>query len=217
MKKEVIEFKGVKEGIFVNVNGDNLLAVKEELEKKMKTAYDFYKGTKLLGIKANTLSPEDTLELKFILRYKYDFLVSEEELPKSIRTMQKTSELEPDENEVFQGIDIGMTKFINGTLRSGQIERFYGNIVIVGDVNPGALIQAGGNIIVLGTLRGVAHAGMNGNMESIVAAYDLQPTQLRIGNKISRPPDEESESLHLPEIAKIRSGEVIIEPYLPNK
>ncbi|MFA5576213.1 MAG: septum site-determining protein MinC [Tissierellaceae bacterium] len=217
MKKESVEFKGVKEGIFVNVNEEDLSAVKEELERKMKTAYDFYRGTKLLGIKSDKMSPEDLIELKYVLRYRYDFLVSEEDLPETIAKSSDKEKFEAVESEIFQGIDTGMTRFIKGTLRSGQIENFQGNIVIIGDVNPGALIQAGGNIIVLGTLRGVAHAGISGNHDSIVAAYVLQPTQLRIGNKISRPPDGVTETYNLPEIARIRAGEVIIEPYLPNK
>ncbi|MCF6465374.1 hypothetical protein C3E90_05645 [Clostridium sp. Cult2] len=110
-----------------------------------------------------------------------------------------------------------MTKFINTTIRSGQVVEYDGNIVIIGDVNPGALIKARGNIIILGTLRGVAHAGIDGNYKAIVAAYDLQPTQLRIANIIGRRPDGDIVTSELPEVAKIYDGEVLIEPYLPRK
>ena len=58
---------------------------------------------------------------------------------------------------------------------------------------------------------------MEGNLKAVVASYNLQPTQLRIGDKIARPPDDDIETWKLPEVAKIRDGEVIIEPYLPNK
>lgn len=217
MKKELVAFKGVKEGIFVNVSGTDILAIKEELEKKMKNSLEFYKGTKLLGVKADLLSSEEITELKLILKYRYDFLVSNEELPDHVFNTSANINNEEINRDVFEGIDCGMTKFVNGTLRSGQIVEYNGNIVIIGDVNPGALIQANGNIVVLGTLRGVAHAGMNGNIEAIVASYNLQPTQLRIGDKIARPPDEGIEAYRLPEVAKIKDGEVIIEPYLPNK
>jgi len=63
----------------------------------------------------------------------------------------------------------------------------------------------------------VVIAGMGGNLNSIVASYNLHPTQLRIGDKIARPPDQGNEEYRLPEIARIKDGEVIIEPYLPNK
>lgn len=223
VKEELLNFKGVKEGIFLNVNGDNLLPIKEELDKKMENASNFYQGTKLLGIKSAQLSPEDLMELKLILKYKYDLVVSDEELPKHVlypslsEDVGNTGDHGFEDETMFEGIECGMTKFVNGTLRSGQIVEYNGNIVIIGDVNPGALIQAKGNIVVLGTLRGVAHAGVGGNLEAIVASYNLQPTQLRIGDKIARPPDEYIETCGLPEVAKIKDGEVIIEPYLPNK
>lgn len=107
-----------------------------------------------------------------------------------------------------------MTKFVNTTLRSGQTLNYDGNIVIIGDVNPGAYVVAMGNIIVLGTLRGIAHAGCNGNKNAVVAAYNLQPTQLRITNIIARRPDNFFKTSKKPEVARIYKGEVLIESYL---
>lgn len=221
-KKDAITFKGVKEGILINVDTDDFSIVKEELDKKMKSAANFFKGTKILGIRSKKLSPEDCLELKYILKYKYELIVLEKEGPENKLDfkegkIEEDSKVKGDDSDTSEDIECGMTKFINGTLRSGQIVEFDGNIVIIGDVNPGALIKAKGNIIVLGSLRGVAHAGMEGNLRAIVASYNMQPTQLRIGDKIARPPDDYVESWKLPEVAKIKDGEVIIEPYLPNK
>lgn len=223
MREELITFKGVSEGIFINIGVGSYLDIKNELDVKLKESSSFYKGTKLLGIKSENLLPEEIIELKLILKYKYDFVISNEELPKHILNLPAKEDIMVVEektqsnNNVFDGIECGMTKFVNGTLRSGQVVKYDGNIVIVGDVNPGALIQAKGNIIVLGMLRGAAYAGTDGNLESIVASYYLQPTQLRIGDKITRPPDEDTETYRLPEVAKIKDGKVIIEPYLPNK
>ena len=78
-------------------------------------------------------------------------------------------------------------------------------------------MTAKGNIIVLGALRGVAHAGSDGNRQAIVAAFHLQPTQLRIANVIARRPDYEIQASKWPEIAKIEENAVLIEPYLPKK
>lgn len=214
MKQKLISFKGVKEGIFVHVYGNDLTEVKNQLEEKLKRDYEFYKDTKLIGIKADELSEEEVVELKLILRYKYDLDIVDEKLPENIL---KSPVDEKQENEKFEGIECGMAKFVNGTLRSGQVVNYPGNIIIIGDVNPGALIQANGNIVVLGTLRGVAHAGMDGNLDSVVAAYNLQPTQLRIGELIARPPDSGMKSYKVPEVAKVKDGEVVIDPYLPNK
>ncbi|HWI54625.1 MAG TPA: septum site-determining protein MinC [Desulfobacteria bacterium] len=105
------------------------------------------------------------------------------------------------------------TILIKRTVRSGQSIQFDGNVVVLGDVNPGSEIIASGNIVVMGALRGVVHAGATGNEEATVAAFKLQPTQLRIANHITRAPDGDYVTPEHPEIAKIRDGVVVIELY----
>jgi septum site-determining protein MinC len=80
-------------------------------------------------------------------------------------------------------------KIFHGTVRSGQIIEHDGDIVIIGDINPGGQVLATGDIYVMGTLRGLAHAGCRGNERAIIAAVFFQPTQLRIHDVISRSPD----------------------------
>jgi septum site-determining protein MinC len=98
-------------------------------------------------------------------------------------------------------------------VRSGQKISYKGTIVILGDVNPGSEIVAAGDILVMGVLRGMAHAGARGDMSAIVAAFRLQPTQLRIAGIISRPPEEKQEVPQFPEIARLKDKAIIIEPY----
>jgi len=107
-------------------------------------------------------------------------------------------------------IRMSNTKFHRGTVRSGQLVSFDGNLVIIGDVNPG------GEVCVMGSLRGMVHAGANGNREALVVALNLQPTQLRIADVITRPPDEkETVGQFFPELAYVKDGMVYIERYLP--
>lgn len=77
------------------------------------------------------------------------------------------------------------TLYQRGTVRSGQVLRHLGNIVVVGDVNPGAEIIASGDIVVFGILRGQAHAGAQGDLGASVTALELAPTQLRIATCIA--------------------------------
>ncbi len=105
------------------------------------------------------------------------------------------------------------TILVRRTLRSGQKIHFDGNVVVVGDVNPGAEIVASGHIIVLGALRGVVHAGASGDEQAAVLAFRLQPTQLRIANHITRPPDDEITGPEQPEIARIKDNMVTIEVF----
>ena len=101
------------------------------------------------------------------------------------------------------------------SLRSGQNINFDGNVVILGDVNPGAEIVAGGHILVMGSLRGVVHAGATGDEEATVTALHFAPTQLRIASHITRPPDGGTEYGHKPpEVARINGDAVIIEEYM---
>lgn len=108
-------------------------------------------------------------------------------------------------------LEPGETMLIYRHLRSGQKFFTRGNIVILGDINPGAEVIAGGNILVMGALRGMAHAGALGDENSVVAAFRLNPTQLRIANHITRPPDGEKIVVNNPELARIRAGKVVIE------
>lgn len=104
------------------------------------------------------------------------------------------------------------TLLIRRTLRSGQRVRFEGNVVVLGDVNPGAEITAGGDIIVMGWLRGLAHAGADGNEHAVVSAFRLNPTQLRIAQFIGRAPDQWDNTLpNVPEFAEVRDGQLVID------
>ena len=101
------------------------------------------------------------------------------------------------------------------SLRSGQNINFDGNVVILGDVNPGAEIVAGGHILVMGSLRGLVHAGAAGDEDATVTALHFSPTQLRIASHITRPPDGKKEDgAGYPETARIKDGIVVIEKYV---
>ena len=116
----------------------------------------------------------------------------------------------------FKGLEEGMTRFYRGTVRSGQLVSFEGNLVVIGDVNPGAEVIATGNVVVMGSLRGMVHAGADGNKEAIVAALSLQPTQLRIADVITRPPDTKGSRQGLiPKVAFVKDELVYIERFLP--
>ncbi|MDI6812514.1 MAG: septum site-determining protein MinC [Desulfitobacteriaceae bacterium] len=104
----------------------------------------------------------------------------------------------------------GNCLFIDRTLRSGNSVQYEGHVVVLGDVNPGAEIISTGNIVVLGALRGVAHAGASGNRLATVSAYHLIPTQLRIADLLTRAPDGE-DTWRGPEIARVKEGQLIVE------
>lgn len=102
---------------------------------------------------------------------------------------------------------------VRRTLRSGFSMKHPGHVIIIGDVNPGAEIVAGGDVLVWGRLRGMVHAGAEGNEGAVVCALDLAPTQLRIAGYIATTPKKRGKP-H-PETAKLVDGHVIAEPWNP--
>lgn len=97
------------------------------------------------------------------------------------------------------------------TLRSGVVINHHGHVVIIGDVNPGAEIITDGNIIVWGKIRGLVHAGAEGNEQAIVCALDLNPSRLRISEIVSVPPEKRGKVQ--PEIARIQDGKIVVESW----
>lgn len=83
-------------------------------------------------------------------------------------------------------------QFYRGTLRSGQSIDVPGSIVILGDVNPGAQVTAGGNVVILGCLKGTVTAGYPDDTSAVVAALLMDPMQIKIGNIIARAPDQKT-------------------------
>lgn len=96
------------------------------------------------------------------------------------------------------------------TLRSGRSIYHEGHVVVIGDVNPGAEIVAGGDVIVWGRLRGLVHAGALGDETAVICALELTPTQLRIADQIAISPDEKR-GRAIPEQAAIRNGQIVAE------
>jgi septum site-determining protein MinC len=204
MENQNVVFKGTKNGVIVMVNGSGSFEViKQEIENKLCKSDGFFKNGKIyIDFSDANIDENHQEEIKRLIFQNYGI---------SIQNV--------DRNKVrmFNGIYEGRTKFVQNTVRSGQSIEYAGNIVIIGDVNAGGQVSAGGNIIVMGVLRGMVHAGTSGNENAVIAAFSLQPTQLRIAGVITRSPDGDVPKPKCPELARIKDGCIIIEPYAPNK
>jgi septum site-determining protein MinC len=127
-----------------------------------------------------------------------------------LQPIEPATSHEPIEITVVDDPEIGLVA--RRTLRSGQQLRHPGSVAVLGDVNPGAEIVAGGDIIVWGKLRGTVHAGAMGNDKAIVCALDLAPTQLRIAQYIARSPEGRRRK-PIPEVARVRKGQIVAESW----
>jgi septum site-determining protein MinC len=154
-------------------------------------------------------------------------LVSYEEMPVIRKPPRREFEsMNPSASEAPETPDVAdksaasanNSLYLRQTVRSGQRIVNDGHIVICGDVNAGAEIMAKGDIIVFGTLRGLAHAGCYGDETAQILALSLRPPQLRIAGKIARSPEEVVKTKggsaeRTPEVARIENGEIQIFPH----
>jgi len=111
------------------------------------------------------------------------------------------------------------TVIVPHSLRAGFRGEYKGSVVILGDVNPGAEVIAGGDVIVMGALRGMVHAGSGGQQDAIVWARPIASPQIRLGDAMARAPEDNAlqsmrriEEGHA-EIARLHDGAIIIEAH----
>lgn len=224
MTEGSVTFKGSVNGLTIILKEEESFEnILQQIESKVSSAGKFFKGASLdVKYKGKKLSKdEENKVLELLVQKSGAKIKSFEEDTSEPPKVQNTTPSQPlykikMSNFYFKGIEEGMSKFYRGTVRSGQLINFDGNIVIIGDVNPGGEIVATGNVVVLGALRGIVHAGADGNKEAIIVAFNLQPTQLRIADVITRPPDEKGvKGQPIPELAYVKDDLVYIDRFLP--
>ncbi|WP_284637893.1 septum site-determining protein MinC [Paenibacillus silviterrae] len=179
--KHHVTIKGVKDGlVFLLDDTCEFAEIISELQHKLeKTHQQILTGPIIhvhvkLGNRSAT--EEQKEQIRSIISQKGNLLIQSIESQDPAHTIAQ-----PDFTNV---------KIVRGIVRSGQTLVHEGNLLFLGDVNPGGAILSTGSIYIMGSLRGMAHAGVDGDEHSIIAASHLRPTQLRIGGVISRPPDE---------------------------
>jgi septum site-determining protein MinC len=184
-------FRGAEVALQV---GDRVLERDEIRKLRDKLAEHDVRLKAILGDSAETIRSARRLDL-------------ETELPDSRQISpadDETGELPPISSDETGSSGV----LIRHTLRNGRTVRHIGHVVVIGDVNPGAQVIAGGDVLVWGRLRGVVHAGATGDENAIVCALDMRPMQLRIANHVAITPDSRESRPH-PEIAFVRSGQIV--------
>lgn len=188
--RQLVTIKGTKEGLVFELDDKHLLTdVLAELEQKMGED-DIYDSTE----------QRVSVVVKLGFRYIND---EEKELLQRIIEQSERFLIERFDSEVMAKKDVKLLidttsiKLENKIVRSGQVLDVTGDLLLIGDVNPGGEVRATGNVFVLGKLYGIAHAGKNGDDEAVIVASYMNPTQLRIGKYFSRAPDYDSEGVYM--------------------
>ena len=173
------------------------------LRKKLPELKKLYKDEKTpIRVTGKILKNKEIDEIQAIIKEKIDVEI-DFDMPKSLG-------LSSIKRAFDKEIAVSETKFHRGSLRSGQKMETEGSLVIIGDVNSGAEVMASDNIVVLGALRGLAHAGAKGNKQAIIAAGLFDAVQVRIAN-IVKEINRDEEPLHKQAYLSVVDDKIIIE------
>jgi septum site-determining protein MinC len=224
----VISIKGIRNGLLASLADEgDWDGAEAALLSAIRERSAFFRGARLaLHVGGRTLNRDDIrklqdrlaehdVQLAAILGQSADTIRSarREGLDTELDDREPRGAYEDGELPPIDSTEHGSAGvLVKNTMRSGKIVRHVGHVVVIGDVNPGAQIIAGGDVVVWGRLRGTVHAGATGDEDALICALDMRPMQLRIANYVAITPDTNEARRH-PEVASVRDGQIIAEEW----
>ena len=219
-----LQIKGIREGLLVILGEGEWEEVRFGFLQQVDQQSAFFKGARLaLDIGNHALKAAELGSLRDALSEREVSLWAvlsnspmTEQTSQALGLATRLGKARPDREA--RPLDTSLQSgeqavLVRRTLRSGFSLQHAGHVIIIGDVNPGAEVIATGNVIVWGRLRGVVHAGAEGDEEAVVCALDLAPLQLRIASQISITPQRRGKPQ--PEMASVKDGRVVAEVWNP--
>ncbi|WP_100488714.1 septum site-determining protein MinC [Sporolactobacillus pectinivorans] len=185
----LVTMKGRKDGLVLVMDETCAYdALIDELKEKLSVNRHLYKDGPIISVKVQTgnryISESQRSELIDVVR-SFDRL-QVESIESNVMTVKEFEKKRVKERLVS----------VARVVRSGQVLCIEGNLLLIGDVNPGGTVSATGNVYVLGALRGIACAGTSDDEKNaVIIASIMKPTQLRIGKRISRTEEEPMDEL----------------------
>ncbi len=228
---QLVTLKWNKYGVTLILDNDSSFkTLLEAVELKFKDASRFFKDAKTaICFEGRKLSEEEEQQLIEVIEKTASLEIiciidsdkEREEFFKRIveDTLKEKEELQHYEEQPVQSKDEiidNKGQFYRGTLRSGQILESDGDVIVLGDVNPGAKVVAARNVVILGCLKGTVYAGLNGIDNAFVVAMSMNPMQIRIGDCIARSADSNQKFDNEPKIAFLEDGNIYIEQLCKN-
>lgn len=181
-KTQNVLIKGTKDGLILHLDDQcSYEDLKKELLDKLTENQRVHKDYPLITVSFKIgnryLTEEQKEELRTLIRQEKNLVVGN--IDSNVLTKTEVEKMMKEEEIVS----------VARIVRSGQVLEATGDLLLIGDVNPGGKVVAGGNIYVMGALRGIAHAGVYGNQDAVISASVMKPSQIRISDVITRAPD----------------------------
>jgi septum site-determining protein MinC len=226
---ETVTIKGTSEGLVIRLGSGPLNTVLDEMAARLEAKASFFIGGRVaLRVGDRPLSAEQLQLIGSKLEEHGVTLWAVDGEHPITRAAARELGLETPDNQSAWPVRLQATGLtasyaaeqipreemvgivVRRTLRSGQAIHHVGHVTLIGDVNPGAEIVAGGDIIVWGKLLGTVHAGAMGDEQAVVCALELAPSQIRIGSHIARSPGG-GRPPRMPEIASVQEDRIVVE------
>lgn len=199
--------KGVGDSLWVTAVSD---APMDQIKTELEALFDPLKHmAHATNVVLDVNGPDRYRQIQAYLNEKYRFKKIAPPIKKELRK-ENPSKMKPNATNIAH--HRSDTLVLSGRIRSGQTVQAKKHLVIMGDVNPGCELVAGGDIIVLGSLMGTAAAGQPNNTDAIILALNFRPLQVSIGGVVAAgvPPSDES----APEFAHLEEDAIVVENYL---
>lgn len=226
-EQQTVAIKGVKDGLLVSViEGEEWSLVISDLAGRIDTQSAFFAGARItLDLGARPVRKDELGSIKAMLERRglslYAVTSASQTSVDAATALDLRAQFTGGAPTHAAATAGGLPAFtpeedgtygvlIRRTLRSGRTVKTEGHVVVLGDVNPGANIVAGGDVIIWGRLRGSVHAGAYGDEGAVVCALEMTPTQLRIAGYISVSPVDKKHK-PTPERAAIREEHIVVE------
>jgi septum site-determining protein MinC len=218
----LVQIKGMRDGLLVTLGDSDWNVVLAALISQIDEKSEFFKGARMaLDVGGQVLHVSELSSLRDQLSDRGITLwavlsgsPTTENTAQILGLATRLSRPKPgshESNSAPSPAPEDSAFWVKKTLRSGVRIEHAGNVVVLGDMNPGSEIIADGCVIVWGRLRGVVHAGAHGDKDAVVCALDLSPTQLRIAGEIATTPSRSGNSF--PEMARLKNGQITAEPW----
>jgi septum site-determining protein MinC len=220
-----ITIKGTKKGLlFATRDMSDVAVLINEMTTRFESTPAFFRGAQITLATGDLVLEESELSRIKELCERHGAslagVISTDEMSRgAARNLGLQSELRierplPHTHNGDGDEESGEALLVRRTLRSGQLVEFAGSVTVIGDVNPGAEIIAGGDIVVWGMLRGSAHAGALGDERAVICALQIAPTLLRIGSRIGRPPEGQGiRRAPTPEVAWVDADQILVDAW----
>ncbi|WP_341482344.1 septum site-determining protein MinC [Bacillus kexueae] len=174
-KQNYVTIKGTKDGLTLYLDDTcSFQDLEREIDILLSKRQYVQEDSPLIGVVLKVgnryLTEQQEERLKILIRKKRNLFV--QSIDSNVMTKEEAERWKK-ETEI-----VSVAKII----RSGQVLKVSGDLLLIGDVNPGGTVMASGNIFIMGSLKGSAHAGTEGNRDAIIAASSMDPLQLRISD-----------------------------------